>query len=110
MPRLQSTPRKDSKRGAAVARRLLAAASIHPSVLNATIFVPGLAGAAGEVKHLRAGRSFTVNGLKIEKGDMTVLVQSHSAPGRWFVCCNHKWSTSDERVIAKCRAAMTYAA
>jgi len=111
MPRLQSTTRKDSARGAAVARRLIAATTIHPSILNATIFVAGLSGEAGEVKHLRAGRSFVVNGLKVAKGDMTVLVQSQSAPGRWFVCHDHEWSTKDARTIAKLRAAiLTYAA
>jgi hypothetical protein len=103
MPHYQSTPRKDSARGAAVARRLIAASTIDPRILEATIFVPGLAGERGEVKHLRAGRSYVVNGLEVKKGDMTVLVQSSAAPGRWFVCHNHQWSVKDERIVAKLR-------
>ncbi len=103
---LQSTPRKSGTKQAAVARRLIAASTIHPSILASTIFVPGLSGEAGEVKHLRAGRSFKVNGLEVAKGEMCVLVQSQAAPGRWFVCSHHEWSTKDLAVIAKCRAAI----
>jgi hypothetical protein len=103
MPQKQSTPRKDSARGASVARRLIAASTIDPRILDTTIFVPGLAGETDEVKYLRAGHSYVVNGLQINRGDMTVLVQSSAASGRWFVCHNHQWSTKDERIVAKLR-------
>jgi hypothetical protein len=71
-------------------------------VLDSTIAVPGLTGA---VIIGRAGRSFVVNGLAVAKGAQTILVASKFS-GRYYVCHNHQWSTTDAAVIAKCRAAV----
>lgn len=73
--------------------------AIAQHVLDATITAPGL---TGQVLHLRAGRTYRVNGLEVKKGDMTVLVASKFT-GRYYVCHSHQWSTKDLATIQKCR-------
>ena len=56
---------------------------VAPHVLAATIAAPQL---KGEVIHMRAGRSFIVNGLAVQKGRCACWYKAPLQRGRYYVC------------------------
>lgn len=94
--------RKSLVRGAAQARRLNAARTISPSVLNATFHLTAENAAKGSLQTRHAAIRFGRGSLIIEQGEAFYLVESAKFAGRYYVLVERdgRWfsSSDDARV------------
>lgn len=102
----QSTPRSSGTRGASVARRLLAATTIAPSVANATFALKPEQAARGSVQLRRATIAFQRGTLRVLAGENFYLVESTKFIGRFYIVAlrNDQFicSATDPSVADRC--------